>query len=38
MNDWGFVNFSEAHEMDYHLGLVNKSKSESNRAYLISDT
>ncbi|WP_352284205.1 hypothetical protein [Pseudoalteromonas sp. Q18-MNA-CIBAN-0097] len=38
MNDWDFVNFSEAHEMDYHLGLVNKSKSESNRAYLRSDT
>ena len=34
MNDWEYVNFSEDHEMDYHLGLVNRSKSQANRAYL----
>ncbi len=35
MNDWEYVNFSEDHEMDYHLGLVSKSKSAYNRKYLI---
>ncbi|MEZ8718640.1 hypothetical protein AB6D81_21925 [Vibrio splendidus] len=33
MNDWDYVNFSEDHEMNYHLGLVGKSKSEYNRKY-----
>ncbi len=34
MNDWDYVNFSQDHEMDYHLGLVSKSKSIKNREYL----
>ncbi|WP_024597001.1 MULTISPECIES: hypothetical protein [unclassified Pseudoalteromonas] len=38
MNDWDYVNFSEDHEMDYHLGLVNKSKSHANRAFLRENT
>lgn len=38
MNDWDYVNFSQDHEMDYHLGLVNKSKSKDNREYLRSNT
>ncbi len=38
MNDWDYVNFSEDHEMDYHLGLVGKSKSEYNRKYLRDNT
>lgn len=38
MNDWEYVNFSEDHEMDYHLGLVNKSKSKDNRAFLRDNT
>ncbi|CAK1720371.1 conserved hypothetical protein [Vibrio crassostreae] len=38
MNDWEYVNFSEDHEMDYHLGLVSKSKSAYNRKYLIDNT
>ncbi|KJR29096.1 hypothetical protein BOO91_17500 [Vibrio navarrensis] len=38
MNDWDYVNFSEDHEMDYHLGLVSKSKSEYNRKYLRDNT
>ncbi|AXN04518.1 hypothetical protein [Vibrio anguillarum] len=38
MNDWEYVNFSQDHEMDYHLGLVGKSKSEYNRKYLRDNT
>jgi hypothetical protein len=38
MNDWDFVNFSEEHEMDYHLDLVGKSQSIKNRAYLRDNT
>lgn len=38
MNDWDYVNFSEDHEMNYHLGLVGKSKSEHNRKYLRDNT
>ncbi|KPL98153.1 MULTISPECIES: hypothetical protein [Vibrio] len=38
MNDWDYVNFSEDHEMNYHLGLVGKSKSEYNRKYLRDNT
>lgn len=38
MNDWDFVNFSEDHEMNYHLGLVGKSKSVSNRKFLRDET
>ncbi|EOK5706180.1 hypothetical protein ACM6U7_003350 [Vibrio vulnificus] len=38
MNDWEYVNFSQYHEMDYHLGLVGKSKSEYNRKYLRDNT
>lgn len=38
MNDWEYVNFSQDHEMDYHLGLVNKSKSKYNREFLRSET
>ncbi|MEH6730700.1 MULTISPECIES: hypothetical protein [Pseudoalteromonas] len=38
MNDWEHVNFSEDHEMDYHLGLVNKSKSQANRTFLRENT
>ena len=38
MNDWDYVNFSEVHEMNYHLGLVGKSKSEDNRKYLRDNT
>ncbi|MBQ4844894.1 hypothetical protein [Pseudoalteromonas sp. MMG005] len=38
MNDWDFVNFSQDHEMNYHLGLVSKSESNDNRAYLRTNT
>ena len=38
MNDWDYVNFSEDHEMDYHLELVGKSKSIENRKYLRDNT
>jgi hypothetical protein len=38
MNDWEHVNFSQDHEMDYHLGLANKSKSKDNREFLRSNT
>lgn len=38
MNDWDYVNFSEDHEMNYHLGLVEKSKSNDNRKYLRDNT
>ncbi|CAB1259948.1 hypothetical protein [Vibrio aestuarianus] len=38
MNDWEYVNFSQDHEMDYHLGLVGKSKSEYNRKHLRDNT
>lgn len=38
MNDWEYVNFSQDYEMDYHLGLVNKSKSKDNREFLRSNT
>lgn len=38
MNDWDYVNFSQDHEMDYHLGLVSKSKSADNRKYLRDNT
>jgi hypothetical protein len=38
MNDWDYVNFSQDHEMDYHLGLVKKSKSKDNREFLRSNT
>lgn len=38
MNDWNYVNFSQDHEMDYHLGLVNKSKSKDNRDFLRDNT
>lgn len=38
MNDWEYVNFSQDHETDYHLGLVGKSKSEYNRKYLRDNT
>ncbi len=34
MKDWDYVNFSQDHELNYHLGLVNKSKSKDNREYL----
>lgn len=34
MKDANYVNFSEDYELDYHLGLVNKSKSKDNREYL----
>ncbi|GIU13215.1 hypothetical protein TUM4641_32810 [Shewanella morhuae] len=36
--NWDYVNFSEDHEMNYHLGLVGKSKSEYNRKYLRDNT
>ena len=38
MNDWEKVNFSQDHELDRHLELVNKSKSQDNRAYLRNNT
>lgn len=38
MKDLDYVNFSEDHEMNYHLGLVSKSKSEDNRKYLRDNT
>ncbi|PSW50601.1 hypothetical protein C0W50_20410 [Photobacterium leiognathi subsp. mandapamensis] len=38
MNDWNYVNFSEDHEMNYHLGLVSKSQSNDNRRYLRDNT
>ena len=38
MKDHEYVNFSEDYEMDYHLGLVHKSKSIKNRAYLTDNT
>jgi hypothetical protein len=38
MNDWDYVNFSEDHEMNNHLELVGKSKSNDNRAYLRNNT
>ncbi|BDA63138.1 hypothetical protein [Shewanella xiamenensis] len=38
MNDWDYVNFSEDYEMNYHLGLVGKSKSEYNRKHLRDNT
>jgi len=38
MEDHRYVNFSEDHEMDYHLELVNKSESKKNRAYLRDNT
>ncbi|AXV67680.1 hypothetical protein D0907_20325 (plasmid) [Pseudoalteromonas lipolytica] len=38
MNDWDYVNFSQDHEMNYHLELVNKSQSNDNRAYLRNNT
>lgn len=38
MNDWEHVNFSQDHEMDYHLELVNKSQSKSNREFLRDNT
>lgn len=31
MKDHNYVNFSENHELDYHLELVGKSKSSDNR-------
>lgn len=34
MNDWDFVNFSQDHELNRHLELVNKSESQKNRAFL----
>jgi hypothetical protein len=38
MKDHDYVNFSQDHEMDYHLGLVSKSKSKKNRAFLVDNT
>ncbi|MHC6528850.1 hypothetical protein [Vibrio proteolyticus] len=38
MNDWEYVNFSEDHEMNYHLELVAKSQSKDNREYLRDNT
>jgi len=38
MNDWKYVNFGEDYEMNYHLELVNKSKSEVNREFLRNNT
>lgn len=38
MNDWEYVNFSQDHELNRHLGLVNKSESQKNRAFLINNT
>lgn len=38
MKDHNHVNFSEEHEMNYHLELVNKSKSKENRNYLRENT
>lgn len=38
ISDHKNVNFSEKHEMDYHLDLVNKSQSKDNRAYLVNNT
>ena len=38
MNDWDFVNFSQDHELNRHLELVNKSQSQDNRAYLRNTT
>ncbi|MGM0905662.1 MAG: hypothetical protein ACQEVQ_03910 [Pseudomonadota bacterium] len=38
MNDWDYVNFSEDHEMNYHLGLVGKSQSQDNRKFLRENT
>lgn len=34
MKDSDYVNFSEDYELNYHLELVKKSKSEDNRKYL----
>lgn len=31
MSDYDYVNFSEDHEMNYHLRKVNKRETESNR-------
>lgn len=38
MNDWEHVNFSQDHEMNYHLSLVGKSQSSDNRRYLRENT
>lgn len=38
MNDHDYVNFSEDHEMNYHLRLVGKSQSIDNRKYLRDNT
>lgn len=38
VSDHEYVNFSEDYELDYHLGLVGKSKSISNRDYLKENT
>ncbi len=35
MNDWDYVNFSQDHELNYHLEKVNKRNTESNRSTLI---
>ncbi len=34
VNDWEYVNFSQDHEMNYHLDKVNKRQTQSNRATL----
>ncbi|MEC8326161.1 MAG: hypothetical protein VX100_08695 [Pseudomonadota bacterium] len=38
MNDLDTVNFREDNELDYHLELVNKSKSHANRTFLRENT
>ncbi|OOF28594.1 hypothetical protein [Salinivibrio proteolyticus] len=38
MKDHDYVNFSQDHEKDYHLGLVSKSRSKKNRAFLVEKT
>ncbi|NVJ59766.1 MAG: hypothetical protein HWE27_05210 [Gammaproteobacteria bacterium] len=34
VNDWDYVNFSQDHEMNYHLGKVSKRQTEANRRTL----
>ena len=38
VSDHEYVNFSEDYELDYHLELVNRSKSNFNRSYLRNNT
>ncbi|MEZ9860071.1 hypothetical protein AB4381_16515 [Vibrio splendidus] len=34
MNDWEYVNFSQDHELNYHLTKVDKRQTEANRTTL----